>query len=101
LDSISRWDVNFFWQRRAQPEEIAFKRRKTPMSMKSKDEMIELTEGEEDPGVLTGANFSIEGENTARKIRALREADSAGKSKLGLPAPERNKARTRKPKSNS
>jgi hypothetical protein len=71
------------------------------MSLKSKDEKIELTEGEADPGVLTGADFSIEGENTARKVRALREADSAGKSQLGSPMPVRNKVRSRKPRSKS
>jgi hypothetical protein len=71
------------------------------MSLKSKEEKIELTEGEEDPGVLTGADFSIEGENPVRKARALREADSAGKSPLGSPMPVRNKVRPRKPKSNS
>ncbi len=66
------------------------------MSLKSKDKMIELTEGEEDPGVLTGADFPIEGEDTAKKARALKEADSAGKSALGSPIPVRNKVRPRK-----
>ena len=70
------------------------------MNTKSKDEMIELTEGEQDPGVLTGGDFSIEGENTARKARALKEADSAGKSPLGAPIPVRSKVRPRKSKSN-
>jgi hypothetical protein len=62
-------------------------------NMKHQDELIELTEGEEDPGIITGADFQIENENPKREARALREADSLGKSKLGSPAPIRNKVR--------
>lgn len=68
------------------------------MSLKNQDKLIELTEGEEDPGVLTGADFQIENEDQAKKKRAVREADSAGKSKLGSPAPVRNKVPPRKSK---
>jgi hypothetical protein len=66
------------------------------MKLKNQDKLIELTEGEEDTGVLTGADFQIENEDQAKKKRALREADSAGKSKLGSPRPVRNKTRPRK-----
>jgi hypothetical protein len=68
------------------------------MSSKNEDKLMELTEGEGDPGVLTGTDFQIENEDQAKKNRALREADSAGKSKLGSPAPVRNKVPPRKSK---
>jgi hypothetical protein len=57
-----------------------------------KDERMELTEAQQDPGILTGADFQIENEDSKKKARALRDANSdAGKSQLGLPAPVRNK----------
>lgn len=62
--------------------------------MKHQDELITLTEDEEDPGTLTGADFPVENEDLKRKARALREADAPGQSKLGSPAPIRNKVRT-------
>ena len=61
------------------------------MSLKTNDKMIELTEGEEDPGTLTGLDFPVEGEDAARKARAMKEADSKGKYARGSPIPTRNK----------
>jgi hypothetical protein len=57
-----------------------------------KDERMELTEAQQDPGILTGADFQIENEDPKKKARALRDARSVDPT-VGLPAPVRNKVK--------
>jgi hypothetical protein len=54
-----------------------------------------MTEQDLDPGTVKATDFQIENQDPAKKRRELREADSDGKSQLGLPIPDRNKARSR------
>ncbi len=58
-----------------------------------------MSEEEGDPGMCKPENFVIEGQDPARLRRILKYTDNAGKSQLGLPTPDRNKARPRKSKS--
>ena len=58
-----------------------------------------MSEEEGDPGMRKPENFVIEGQDPARLRRILKYTDNAGKSQLGLPTPDRNKARPRKSKS--
>jgi hypothetical protein len=50
----------------------------------------QMTEQELDPGTVKATDFQIENHDPAKKRRELREADSEGKSQLGLPIPDRN-----------
>jgi hypothetical protein len=58
-----------------------------------------MSERELDPGMVKPEDFVIDGEDTAKKRRILKYTDNAGKSQLGLPTPDRNKARPSKSKS--
>jgi hypothetical protein len=51
-----------------------------------------MSEPELDPGMVKPEDFEIQGEDLAKKRRALRYTDDAGKSPLGQPTPDRNKA---------
>ena len=45
-----------------------------------------------DPGLVKPTDFEIQGEDLSKKRPALREADVRGKSALGSPIPDRNRA---------
>jgi len=57
-----------------------------------------MTPEELDPGMVKPEDFVIEGEDPAKKRRILKYTDNAGKSPLGQPTPDRNKARPPKSK---
>ena len=59
-----------------------------------------MTPDELDPSLVKPEDFVIDGEDPAKKRRILKYADHAGKSQLGQPTPDRNKARPRKSTSN-
>jgi hypothetical protein len=58
-----------------------------------------MSEQEQDPGMVKPEDFAIEGEDPIKKRRILRQTDRSGKSQLGLPTPDRNKAKPRKSRS--
>ena len=58
-----------------------------------------MTPEDFDPGMVRPEDFVVEGEDPTKNRRMLKYADRAGKSQLGQPTPDRNKARPRKPKS--
>jgi hypothetical protein len=58
-----------------------------------------MTPEELDPSLIKPEDFVVENEDPARKRRILKYADHAGKSQLGMPTPDRNKARPSKSRS--
>jgi hypothetical protein len=58
-----------------------------------------MTREDFDPGLVKPEDFVVENEDPAKKRRILKYADHAGKSQLGQPTPDRNKARPPKSKS--
>jgi hypothetical protein len=52
-----------------------------------------MTPEDFDPGMVRPEDFVVEGEDPTKKRRMLKYADRAGKSQLGQPMPDRNKAR--------
>src|ERR1700738_2318023 len=52
-----------------------------------------MTTEDFDPGMVRHEDFVVEGEDPTKKRRMLKYADRAGKSQLGQPTPDRNKAR--------
>jgi hypothetical protein len=56
-----------------------------------------MTPEDLDPGMVKPDDFEIQGEDPVKKKRILKyAADQPGKSPLGQPTPDRNKARPRK-----
>jgi hypothetical protein len=60
-----------------------------------------MTPQEQDPGSVKPEDFVIEGSDPARLRRILKFTDDAGKSPLGQPTPDRNKATARPRKAKS
>jgi hypothetical protein len=58
-----------------------------------------LTPENLDPGMVKPEDFEIQGEDLVEKRRALKFTDQAGKSPLGQPTPDLNKATARPRKS--
>jgi hypothetical protein len=67
----------------------------------NQDKLMEETmvPADQDPSLLQAQDVIVEGQDAARLRRILKYTDNAGKSQLGLPTPDLNKARPRKPKS--
>jgi hypothetical protein len=51
-----------------------------------------MSKEDQDPGLVKPEDFEIRGEDLVKKRRALKFTDVAGKSPLGQPTPDRNRA---------